>query len=274
LAVLREKSGIGWDRFGRERERLARVGAEILGDGALGQFAFQARRKQQAESVVERNQAAVEGGVVEARETKSVAHIEAMGGVRAPRKNVGGDEEFADRELRDAATPAEIVQDHVAEIFLTAALLRGAGGFRGTGGRTLADAEGIVGEDIDFVVFGSDEQAAEGGLAGGGGFFQVSVKFSPDRAIERTRARETPFAAQLKRGIERGQIGELHGETVGSAPEPLCQVDDYRLSGVKLPEVQLVIEVERDEEFVARPSFAAGHERRLRDDGGVTRLLP
>jgi hypothetical protein len=91
----------------------------------------------EAEVVVESDEAAIEGGVVEAGEGESVANVEALGGVGAPREDVGGDEEFADDEVGDAAARAEVVEDGAAEVFLSAADFDAGDGFGGPVGGAL-----------------------------------------------------------------------------------------------------------------------------------------
>lgn len=140
-SVFGDESEVRWDPVFGEGEGLGFVGEEVLGDGGLGEFGFELRGKQEAEVVVEGDETAVEGGVVEAGEGDAVADVEALGRVGAPGEDVRRNEEFADGELGDAAPAGVVVEDNIAEVFLTAAEFDIGGGFGGAGGEASADLE-------------------------------------------------------------------------------------------------------------------------------------
>ena len=78
---------------------------KLLVDCGVRKIAADLGRKNQPQIVIKADQSLVEGGVVEAVEADSVADVEALAFVAAPRQDVGGDEELADGKAGDGANP-------------------------------------------------------------------------------------------------------------------------------------------------------------------------
>lgn len=135
LSMLREKGSIRRNCVLRKREFFAGKRDEVHADGIFLEEHFQAGRDEQPQIIIEADQAAIEGRIVETGETKAIAHIQTLGGMSAPWKDVRGDEQIANGKSSDATATAEIVQHGGAEVFLTAALLHHGGGFRFANGR-------------------------------------------------------------------------------------------------------------------------------------------
>ena len=76
----------------------------------MGQQTAEAGGEEEAEVVVEGDQALVECGVVEAVEGDVVADIEAFAFVVAPREDVRGDKEIAHGQTGDGAAVVVVVE--------------------------------------------------------------------------------------------------------------------------------------------------------------------
>jgi hypothetical protein len=93
---------------------------------------------------------------------------------------------------------------------------------------------------------------------------QTHNQFRQDRKGEtRAEAEAQRRAAKLQRRVERRKIAQHHRHAVRTASELFRQRYDHRLPRVKLPERELVVEVERDEQLVARPILPNRHSRKL-----------
>src|SRR5882724_4457209 len=100
---------------------------------------------------------------------------------------------------------------------------------------------------------------AEGFLALRNARVEVGVKIIPHLAVEFAGAGKAANAAHLHGRIQRGEVAEFHCKARWRASKLACNFDDDGIAGVELAKAELVIDVERDEQFVARPSFARGH---------------
>ena len=73
------------------------------------------------------------------------------------------------------------------------------------------------------------------------------MKLIPDCACQGARVCKTSDAAHFQCGIKRGEIAELHGQASGGASNFSGKVNDGTVAGMKLAEVQFVVEVESDD---------------------------
>lgn len=177
----------------------------------------------------------------------------------APRQNVGGDEKLADGQAGDGAAVAVVVKDDLAEVILSAALFGGPGDFGVSAWRTFDRPNSGAGDDFGGFRFGFHEEGVESFLTEGDEFGGVFVEFLPDSKVKVAGTLEALNAAQLERGVQRGEIAKFHRHGTGRATDPVGQVDDYRLALVELTEAELVIEIEDDEKFISGPAIACGH---------------
>ena len=79
------------------------------------------------------------------------------------------------------------------------------------------------------------------------------MEFIPHAAVERTSALEALDPAELQHRVERSEIIQFHSNAVGTTAELFRQRDNCRLPRVQLSKRKFVVEVQRDEEFVASP---------------------
>lgn len=89
--------------FLRQVQGLAFVGAEGVVQGLVGGGGAEVGGEDEAEVFVKRDQAAVEGFVVEDVQAEAVVGVDPVFGVRAPGEDVAGDEQTWDRDSSDAA---------------------------------------------------------------------------------------------------------------------------------------------------------------------------
>ena len=217
-------------------------------------------RENHPQFIIEADQSLVEGGVVEAVEADSVADVEALAFVAAPRQDVGGDEELADGKAGDGAAVGVVVKDDLAEVILTTALLGGPGDFGFAAWRAFDPADAGAGDDFGGFVFGFGEQRVEALLAEWNEIGGVVVELLPHGAVQIARAFKPPDAAKFQGRIQRCEIVELHCYAARRPPHAVCKIDDDRLPCIELPEAEFVVEIEDDEELVPSPSFATCHE--------------
>lgn len=98
------------------------------------------------------------------------------------------------------------------------------------------------------------------------------MELVPHFTVERARAFEAFDAAQFQGGIEGGEIAELHADTARSPAKFLCEIGNRRLPRVKLPEGELVVEIQHDEQFIARPFSSRRHSRKVGSPGVVDKM--
>ncbi len=268
--MLPQKPGIWRDRVVGELERLSLVRFERLLHGVIGQKASEAGGEEEAEIVVEGDEALVECGIVEAVECNAVADVEAFCFVVAPREDVRCDEEFADGQAGDGAAVVVVVEHGVAEVALAAPLFGRADGFGGAGGWSSDAANPGARDDFGGFVFRIDEQAIEAFLTERDELGGRGVEFVPDFAVVVARALKPLDPTQLECWVERCEVAQLHRHRAWRAPDPGCEVDDHGLPLVELSEAELMIEVEDDEKLVFSPSFSGSHGLNLRSGARFT----
>jgi hypothetical protein len=239
------------------------IGAEILGNGALRKLLLESRRKNQTEVVVKRNQEFVKGGVVKPGQAKAVADIEPFGGMRAPRQDVRRYQQVAHSQRRHAAATTEVVQHRLPKILLPTPEFHIRRRLRRTHWRTLPHPYAFPRQHLEFTILISTKQLPESFLARRHRVGEICMKLGPDFAVERARALQSFDAPQLQSQIKRGEVAEFHGHAVRAAPEFFRERDNRGMPCMKLPERQFVIEVQRDEQLVARPAFSGCHVWRL-----------
>ena len=186
----------------RERKMAVLKRFKLLVDCGVRKIAADLGRKNQPQIVIKADQSLVEGGVVEAVEADSVADVEALAFVAAPRQDVGGDEELADGKAGDGAAVGVVVQDDLAEVILTTALLGGPGDFGFAAWRAFDPADAGAGDDFGGFVLGFGEQRVEALLAEWNEIGGVVVELLPYGAVQITRAFKPPDAAEFQRRIK------------------------------------------------------------------------
>lgn len=66
-------------------------------------------------------------------------------------------------------------------------------------------------------------------------------------------SRKPPHPASLLHWIKRRKVAEFHRETVWRAPHFLRRLNDDGIPLMQFPEWQFAVEIQRDEEMLARP---------------------
>ena len=216
---------------------------KLLVDCGVRKIAADLGRKNHPQFIIEADQSLVEGCIVEPVEADSVADVEALAFVAAPRQDVGGDEELADGKAGDGAAVAVLVQDDLAEVILTTALLGGPGDFGFAAWRAFDPADAGAGDDFGGFVFGFGEQRVEALLAEWNEIGGVVVELLPHGAVQIAR-----------------EVAELHRHRARRATDALGEIDNDGLLLIELPEAELVVEIEDDEELVPRPAVSGCHE--------------
>ena len=233
---------------------------KLLVDCGVRKIAADLGRKNHPQFIIEADQSLVEGCIVGPVEADSVADVEALAFVAAPRQDVGGDEELADGKAGDGAAVAVLVQDDLAEVILTTALLGGPGDFGFAAWRAFDPADAGAGDDFGGFVFGFGEQRVEALLAEWNEIGGVVVELLPHGAVQIARAFKPPDAAKFQGRIQRGEVAELHRHRARRATDALGEIDNDGLLLIELPEAELVVEIEDDEELVPRPAVSGCHE--------------
>ena len=242
-----------------KQQGVAFVGCETLRHGTLRQGRLQLPRKQEPETGIEADQTNVEGGVMQSRETQAVSDIKSLRFVLTPRQNVRGDEKLPNRESRHPTASAKIIQHGLPKILLPTPHLYSRCHLSWPHRRTFSNSNAFLRRDLDLFCFISIEQFPECFFARRRGLGEAAVKFTPSTPIKRAGTTEPLYSAHLQRRIERRKIAELHRYTVRTAIHFLGQCDNRRLSSVHLAECQLVIKIQRDQEFVTRPASSGRH---------------
>lgn len=268
LAMEREECGIGRNGVRGQMHLLARIVCERGFHRVLRQEILQAFGDQEPEFVVEGDQPLVECGVVEAVEGDAIADVEAFGLVAGPGQDVGGDEEFADGQAGEGAAVVVVVEHGVAEVSLPAPLLGGSDRLGFATRRAGCPPDARAGDDLGGFGIGVDEEGVEAFLTEGDEFGGVGVEFVPHLAVESAGSLEALDAPEFERGIERSEVAQLHRDGAGGSSEPPREIDDDRLPLVELPEAELVIEIEDDQQFVTGPSLSGGHGRIVEEARG------
>lgn len=275
-SVFCQKGQIRQSRVVRQLQRLTFVGAKIFGHATLRELVAQALGKHQPHVVVEGDQSAVECCVVQPRQTQTVANIEPLRGMRSPRQNVRGDQQFAHGELRHAAQTTEIIEHGVAEIFLPSSKFHGCDRFGRASWRAFANTYSLAREDLEVGIFGDGKKFSQGFFALWDGLFEVVVELLPNREIQFACPGQTLDSSQSQSRIQRCKVAQLHGQTIGAAAELIRQSNDCGLPVMKLPKGELVIKIQRDEELIAIPLRAGNHGRKIRPgfNGAATKYFP
>lgn len=112
--MSREQFGIG-AVLGGEAEGVALVSEEVPFERRVGGVRFERGAEDETQVFVERDQVAVEGGVVGGRQTEAVRRVHAVVCVVGPGDDVAGAQHLGHRQPREAAARAVVAQDHLAE---------------------------------------------------------------------------------------------------------------------------------------------------------------
>lgn len=230
--------------FGGERrcERAPTRGLRVGGLGAGAELVGEADGK----IVVDPHQAAVEGVVVECVEAAAIAWVEAVRGVGGgPRNDMAGDEQFRDGEAGDAAAPVEGGNDSAAEEALIHAHPDEGFAF-GAGGGKAAFVDSGDGFEGEAKAGGKQVFALEGeGL-------RMGSEFLPDLGNALGDAGEPADSAALERGVEAGEVAELHRDRIGSSSKYSGEFYDAAIAVMELAEGEVAIEVEGEEVLLPR----------------------
>lgn len=221
---------------------------------------LQPYRKDETPIVVKTNEVLVERCVVESIQADAIPHVETFGFMATPWENVRGDEQFADWQASNGAGIAIIIQDNVAEVFLPAPLFRRTRHFGFACWRAFDPTNAGAGDDFGGFIFGFSEQRVEEFLTERNKIGGIVMELFPHGAVEVARAFKPPDAAEFQGWIQRGEVAELHRHRARRAADALGEIDNDGLLLIELPEAELVVEIEDDEELVPSPSFAACHE--------------
>ena len=235
------------------------INREILLKGFLWQKVFQAGGKNETQAIIKCYQPLIKGGVMQAGKAEAVSNIKTRGWIFCPRNNMRGHKQFAHGQAAYAAGAIKIVEDDLAKIVLSEAAFLGRGclGRLVWSGRAADDSFG--GNDFNGACISWIKEPAQHGFTFGNHRGEGGMKFVPCFAIQHARAGQSADAAQFQRGIKRGKVAKFHRETSGGTPKFSGKVDDGAITGIKLSEVQFVVEVESDEQFIASPLFAGSH---------------
>lgn len=89
----------------------------------------------------------------------------------------------------------------------------------------------------------------------------ILVKLIPHRAIFTCRSLQTADTTRLLHRIERRKIAKLHGQTAGCSSHLLRHFNNDWVALVKFAERQFAIQIERNQEMLARPpnTGCSGH---------------
>ena len=194
---------------------------ELVLNGFVGEVGFEASGKKQAEFVIEADESLIEGCVVQTVEGDTVADVEAFCLVAAPREDVGGDEEFADRQAGDGAAVVVVVENDVPEVVLTPALFGESDRFGFTTWRSGDPADASARDDFGGLGIRLDEEGIEAFLAERDEFGRVLVEFVPDGAVEVAGSLEAFDAAKFECRVEGGEVAEFHRHSAGCASNSL-----------------------------------------------------
>jgi hypothetical protein len=129
-------------------------------------------------------------------------------------------------------------------------------------------------KEINFAVFVFREQIMKQLLALWPEPFHIALKLLPD-AFVLFRPSGKPFdATRTLHWIKRREIAELHGKTAGRPSHSLGNVDDDWIISMKLTEVQLAVEVQRDQRMLPRPPHTGclSHAGIVGESGRFTKL--
>ena len=197
------------------------MGFELVLNGCVGQEGFETTGKDQSQVVIECDQPLVEGCIVESVEGDAVANVEAFCLVAAPREDVGGNEEFADRQADKGTAVVVVVENDLAEVILTSALFGESGGFGFAGGWARGFTDANAGDDFGGLGIRLDKEGIEAFLAERDEFGRVLVEFVPDGAVEVAGSLEAFDAAKFKCGVEGSEVAEFHRHSAGCASNSL-----------------------------------------------------
>ena len=258
LSVFGEKGEIGQCCVVGNTQHLSDVGAEVLGDGPLRQCVAKSLGQHKPQFIVEGDQPAVKGSIVDSGEGKPIAHVQPFGRIFAPRQDVGGYQKFSNGKPGYAAAAAEIVQNRVSEVVLTSPLFGCGEGLGRANGRTLVQYDSNRRLDFDFVVVVDREKLAKRFFAGRYGFLERRVELGPGTAIQRARTFQPFDPSRLQSRIQGRKVAQLHGDTAGGAPESRGEHCDRRVLLVELRKSELVVEIQRDEQLITGPFSSGG----------------
>lgn len=255
--------------FGKT-DRFAFVLDEIPLERWLRQIALQMLAEYKTKPFIQRDQAAVERRVMKRGEAQSILRIQTLFvSTDAPRFDVTRNQQVGNGDARNAAMNAVSVENCLTKKLLAASNAYGRLGLRRTRGRRQPPARlksNPVGlEEINFTLIVLGEQVMKQLFARWREDREIVVKFSPHQSVL-LRSAFKPFDATLFLDrIERSEIAQLHCQTAGRSPHLPRNFDDDRVATVKLSERQLAIEIERNEQMLARPFYArsVGHDGSL-----------
>lgn len=220
----------------------------MVGGGRV--FRVQAWGEDEAEVVVEGDQAAVEGSVVEDVEGDAVVGVGSAFLFGAPRDDVACVEEFGDGKACDGAGVLITDKHGVAEEALDAARADGSLDF-GRALRLLPRGDGF---GRHFLV-----KTCRGGFGFRRDDFGVVLELLPEFGVGTGEVGQASDASCAVRRIEAGEVAGLHSDGVGGAADLFCDGNDFRLGCNKLPERHAAIVAKDNQQLLAGPCGGSGH---------------
>lgn len=173
------------------------------------------------------------------------------------------DKQLTNTQLCNSAPTAEVIHHGFAEIFLASTNLDICNDLSSSSGSTPSYSYSLARQDFKFASFSDFKQFTQGLFADGNEFVGIGMKFIPHALVECARTLKTSDPSQLERRIKGRKVAELHRNAIRPAPKPCGECHNRGLAGMKLPERKFVIKIERDKQFIVRPSLANCHCTRL-----------
>ena len=276
-AVIFQEFRSRYSQLFRQVDRPTLVRDEILRQRGLRKVALQPLAEHHAESLIERDEAVVKGSIVERRKAQAVSRVQTLTRKIPPRLDMTGDQKTRHGNSRNAATNAIGVQDSLSEELLSASNPNRRLSFCWSSRRRITyrplQPYLVASKEIYFFVVVLCKQVVEQLLALGTEACHVGLKLVPHNHVL-LRGTSEPFdAACPLHGVKRREIAELHCKTVRRPPHLPSDLDNDGIAVMKFPERKLAIEVQRDQQVLARPHHSRSfcHADRLPETAAIAK---
>ena len=252
--MMFEEGRIWLGKFFRHPDDAAFVLSKVLFQCWVRKVILESSAKHYAPLFVHRYQAVVKSGIVQARQTKTIAWIQAFAGKIPPRLDMAGNQQSGDRNIGDAAANAIRGKNRLTEKLLTAP--RSNCGLNLCWSHRRHQSHLISLEKINFPIVVSGEKIVEQLFAFGAERRKIRLELFPDFPVVLRRAWKSLYTARPLDGVERSEVAEFHGQTVRRAPQLGRDVYDDRVVPMKFSKREFAINVQRDERMLTRPFYA------------------
>ncbi len=252
LATMILQAGRIWlSQLIRQAYAHAFVSSEVPLECFLWKVTLELLANDNAQFLIQRDQAGIESNVMKRRKTQTVSWAEPICRKVAPWFNMAGDQELWDGNPGNAAAQVVSRQHSLPEELLSATNFDSCLSFSRPARRDKSHL--VARKEVHFLCVIVSEQVVQQLLALRSKCGKTGVKLIPHRFVLFRRTGQATNSASALHRIKSREIAELHCQTVWRPAHFPRSVHNDGIALVQLPERKFAVEIQRDEEVLARP---------------------